>query len=92
MRYRLLNMTFKIERTYSGQVTAFRLVGRLKCESLEELKQQMEHGGPQVVLDLSEVELVDVEVVRFLGSCETQGATLLNCSPYIRNWIGKERA
>lgn len=85
-------MTFKIERTYSGQVTALRLIGRLKCESLEELQQQMEHGGPQVVLDLSEVELVDVEVVRFLGSCEAQGATLLNCSPYIRNWIGKERA
>ena len=85
-------MTFKIERTYSGQVTALRLIGRLKCESLEELKRQMEHGGPQVVLDLSEVELVDVEVVRFLESCEAQGATLLNCSPYIRNWIRKERA
>jgi anti-anti-sigma regulatory factor len=88
----LLNMTFKIERTYSDQVTALRLIGRLKCESLEELKQQMEHGGSQVVLDLSEVDLVDVEVVRFLGNCEAQGATLLNCSPYLRNWIGKERA
>jgi anti-anti-sigma regulatory factor len=85
-------MTFKIDRRYSGQVTALRLIGRLKCESLEELQQQMEHGGPQVVLDLSEVDLVDVEVVRFLGSCEAQGATLMNCSPYIRNWIGKERA
>ena len=84
-------MTFKIERTNSGQVIALRLIGRLKCESLEELKQQMKHGGPHIVLDLSEVELVDVEVVRFLGSCEAQGATLLNCSPYIRNWIGKER-
>jgi hypothetical protein len=51
----------------------------------------MEQGGSQVVLDLSEVDLVDVEVVRFLGSCEAEGATLLNCSPYLRNWIGKER-
>jgi hypothetical protein len=42
-------------------------------------------------LDLEEVTLVDVEIVRFLGTCEARGATLLNCSPYIRDWIGKER-
>jgi hypothetical protein len=34
--------------------------------------------------------LVDVEVVRFLGRCEAQGVKLLNCCPYIRDWIGKE--
>jgi hypothetical protein len=37
------------------------------------------------------VALVDVESVRFLGDCEVRGTTLLNCSPYIRDWIGKER-
>ncbi len=42
-------------------------------------------------MDLDEVTLVDVESVRFLGTCEELGATLLNCSPYIRDWIGKER-
>jgi hypothetical protein len=42
-------------------------------------------------LDLEEVTLIDVESVRFLGTCEERGATLLNCSPYIRDWIGKER-
>jgi hypothetical protein len=42
------------------------------------------------VLDLEELKLVDVEAVRFLGSCEVAGITLVNCSPYIRDWIGKE--
>src|SRR5580704_6181038 len=42
-------------------------------------------------LDLKEVSLVDVEIVRFLGTCEARGDTLLNCSPYIHDWIGKER-
>jgi 3-oxoacyl-[acyl-carrier protein] reductase len=32
-----------------------------------------------------------VEFVRFLWACEARGATLLNCSLYIRDWIGKER-
>ena len=43
------------------------------------------------MLDLEEVNLVDVEAVRFLGSCEGEGVTLLNCSPYMGDWIGKER-
>jgi len=38
-------MTFKIERTYSDQVTSLRLSGRLKPECLKELKQQIEKRG-----------------------------------------------
>jgi hypothetical protein len=39
------------------------------------------------VLDLSEVSLVDVHVVRFLGTCQAEGVQLLHCSRYIREWI-----
>jgi hypothetical protein len=45
-----------------------------------------------VTLDLEEVTLVDVQVVRFLGGCEARGISVLNCSPHITDWIGKERA
>ena len=30
-------------------------------------------------------------VVRFLGASEAEGVELLNCSPYIRDWIFRER-
>ena len=83
-------MTFKIEGTQSGKVTTIRLIGRLSSECLAELKQQIEHAGPQVVLDLAEVELVDVEVVRFLNACENEGAVIANGSPYIREWMLRE--
>ena len=43
------------------------------------------------MLDLDEVTLVDVEVVRFLGGCEATGIALLHCSPYIREWIAREQ-
>jgi len=43
------------------------------------------------VLDLDEVTLVDVEVVRFLGRCEQAGTALLHCPPYIREWIAREQ-
>jgi ABC-type transporter Mla MlaB component len=83
-------MTFKIERAH-GQVTTLRLIGRLSSECLGELKQQIEHAGLQVVLDLAEVELVDVEVVRLLNACQDEGAVIANGSPYICEWMVRER-
>jgi hypothetical protein len=84
-------MTFKIERTHCGQVTTLRLIGRLDSECLGELKEQVEHGGPQVVLDLAEVELVAVEVVCFLNACQNEGVVVANISPYIRKWMLREQ-
>ncbi len=84
-------MTLKIERYSEGPSTKIRLIGRMQAEHLEELEKQIRESRSKIALDLEEVTLVDVEVVRFLGTCEARGATLLNCSPYIRDWIGKER-
>ena len=84
-------MTLKIEKYASGNSTTIRLIGRMQAEHLEELEKQIRESGPALILDLDEVTLVDVEIVRFLGACEARGATLLSCSPYIRDWIGKER-
>ena len=84
-------MTLKIERYSDGPSTTIRLIGRMQAEHLAELEKQIRESGSKIVLDLEEVNLVDVEVVRFLGMCEAQGVKLLNCCPYIRDWIGKER-
>ena len=84
-------MTLRIEKHSDGKRTTIRLIGRMRAEHLEELEKQIRESEPAVTLDLEEVTLIDVESVRFLGSSEERGATLLNCSPYIRDWIGKER-
>ena len=84
-------MTFKIEKHRDGHGTTIRLIGRMRAEDLSELEKQIKENEPNIVLDLEELNLVDVEAVRFLGMCETRGATLLNCSAYIRDWIGRER-
>jgi len=63
----------------------------MRAEHLPELEKQIRDRESKIVLDLEELNLVDVEAVRFLGMCEKQGVTLLNCSAYIRDWIGKER-
>ena len=84
-------MTLRIEKALDEHGTTIRLIGRMRAEHLDDLEEQIRETGPAITLDLEEVTLVDVEIVRFLGACEAQGATLLNCSPYIRDWIGKER-
>ena len=84
-------MTLKIEKYSDGHSTTIRLIGRMQAEHLPELEKQIRASESKIVLDLEELNLVDVEAVRFLGSCEVAGATLLNCSPYIRDWIDKER-
>jgi anti-anti-sigma regulatory factor len=83
-------MTLMIEKHSDGQGTIIRLIGRMRAEHLPELEKQIRVSQSKIVLDLEEVNLVDVEAVRFLGICEAQGATLINCSPYIRDWIAKE--
>jgi hypothetical protein len=74
-------MTGTIERHTDGQHTTLRLIGRLQAAHLEALQAQLEGNGPGTVLDLDQVTLVDVEVVRFLGTCEKEGTALLHCHP-----------
>ena len=84
-------MTFKIEKYRDRRSTTIRLIGRMRAEHISELDKEIRESESNIVLDMEELDLVDVEAVRFLGMCETQGVTLVNCSPYIRDWIGKER-
>ena len=85
-------MTCKIERHADGHQTTLRLIGHIQAEHLEALQAQLEGNGPRIVLDLDEVTLVDVEVVRFLAACEAAGMAITHCPPYIREWIRREQA
>jgi anti-anti-sigma regulatory factor len=85
-------VTLRIEKDSDGQTTTLRLIGRMRREHIEELKAQIKAGGTNVTLDLNEVSLVDLDVIRFLATCQTEGISLVHCSRYIQNWITKERS
>lgn len=80
-------MTLKIEKLPGEHRTTLKLIGRIRAEYLADLKEQIAASAPDIVLDLKEVTLVDADVVRFLGICESQGIRLENCSAYVREWI-----
>src|SRR6202158_4785041 len=85
------DVTLKIEKTVERRRTTGRLIGRVRAEDLLEVARQLEASGPGAVLQLDEMTLVDVDVVRFLNRCETEGVRLVNCSPYIREWMSREQ-
>ena len=85
-------MTFKIERAPDKDGIVIKLIGWLRAECLPEVEAKTGTSSRPVVLEMAEVTLVDVEAVRFLGVCETQGIELRHCPSYIREWIARERA
>jgi anti-anti-sigma regulatory factor len=84
-------MTLRIERASNGGITTLRLIGRLGAEYVSDLLAQVRMLRPHVILDLDEVTLVDVAVVRFLVACERDGIHLRHLAPYIREWMDTER-
>jgi hypothetical protein len=83
-------MTLRIEKGSMGDYTVLKLIGQIRFEDLDGLRAQMKNDEPQLVLDLDELALVDVEVVRYLSACESRGIKFVNCPPYIREWIKRE--
>src|SRR3984893_4814202 len=71
------NMTLKIETYSDGSGKKIRLIGRMQAEHLAELEKQIRNGGPKVALELEQVDLVDVQIVRFLRAFAEQGKNIL---------------
>jgi hypothetical protein len=80
-------MTLRIDRV--GE--RVRLSGEFRSEHLHQVRAEMDQCGSRSVLDLEEIDLVDVEAVHFLNSCEARGVSVLNASAYIRAWMVQER-
>ncbi len=82
----------RIEKDSDGCVTRVRLSGRIQSSGIPSIRMAMNDGCARKILDLSEVTLVDLEVVRFLISVEDEGTELFQCPPYVREWMLRERA
>jgi anti-anti-sigma regulatory factor len=87
-----MSMTLRIVKISDGSRIVLKLSGRIQARDIDELREQMDGRTRGAVLDLQEVSLVDVQVVRFLGLCEAKGVELAHCSPYIREWVFREQA
>ena len=48
-----------------------RLIGTVRPEDLETIAGELQMCGPGAALDLERVTVIGVEVIRFLGACDS---------------------
>jgi len=83
----------RITRAANGEVV-FKLSGRMEAENISELEALFseEANGRRILLDLSDLPLVDHAVVSFLKCSEAGGIKLNNCPAYVREWMNQEES
>jgi hypothetical protein len=81
----------RIEKNGGGCVTKLRLSGRIQSDQIPSIRSEMDNDCANNILDLSDVTLVDLGVVRFLISCEDRGVQLMQCPAYVHEWMLRER-
>ena len=83
----------RITRTENGEVV-FKLSGRIERENIAEVKALLsaETSKRHILLDLSDLTLVDQDVVSFLRHSEAHGVELKNCPAYVREWMKQEKS
>lgn len=84
-------MAVRIEKV-AGTPTIIRIIGRLRSEHIDALRHELAETAGPAVLDLDEVTLIDVEVVRFLNTCKAGGVGLTHVSEYIELWMRREES
>jgi anti-anti-sigma regulatory factor len=82
----------RIRREANGDVV-FALSGRIDEENIAELERLIGAEGKDrpIVLDLKDMTLTGQDGVNFLAQCEAAGIALVNCDPYIREWVARQR-
>ena len=81
----------RVRKSSNGEVL-FALSGRIDRENATELESliRAEGSGRPIAIDLKDVTLAGEDGVIFLAHCEAGNIKLVNCPPYIREWITKQ--
>jgi anti-anti-sigma regulatory factor len=81
----------RIQRKGNGDVV-YTLSGRIDKEHVAELEALIaaEGKGRGITLDLKDMTLTGQDGIDFLAQCESADISLVNCDPYVREWITRQ--
>jgi anti-anti-sigma regulatory factor len=70
----------------------FTLSGQLDKEHVAEVEAVIAAEGKdrRIVLDLKDMTLTGQDGITFLAQCEAARIALVNCDPYVREWIARQ--
>jgi anti-anti-sigma regulatory factor len=82
----------RIHRKANGEVV-FTLSGRLDKGNMRELERVIGTEGKDrpIILDLKDMTLTGQDGISFLAQCEAADISLVNCDPYVREWVTRQR-
>jgi hypothetical protein len=84
-------MTLKLKRICEKHGTRICMSGELRFAHVVDLRAEIERVGQLATLDMREVDVIDIEGIRLLNECQVRGIQVVNCSPYIREWMLQEK-
>jgi hypothetical protein len=81
----------RINRKASGGAV-FTVSGRIDKEHIAGIEALIgaEEKDRRIVLDLKDMTLTGQDGINFLAQCEAAGNVLVNCDPYVREWITRQ--
>ena len=81
----------RVHRKANADVV-FTLSGRLDEDHIAEVEILIAAEGKdrRIILDLRDMTLTGQDGIAFLARCEAAGIVLVNCDPYIREWISRQ--
>jgi len=68
-----------------------RLIGRIEQQDLGTLETQTRGSGQVICIDLRDVTLIDIHVVRYLIARQRDGALFENIPAFIQEWMRREQ-
>lgn len=81
-----------VDRSEAMETIRLLLAGKMNANGLGELRRELEEARrmrKRVVLDLSEVTLVDRQSIEFLSEQSLEQVRLVNTPCYIQPWLGR---
>ena len=84
-------LVLKLERVIGAGHIVFRVSGRIECEHVATIERAIAGVKGPTALDLSDVTLVDRDVVPWLARLKNAGVALENCPAYVRQAISRSR-
>ena len=85
-----MNASYTITTQPSEQSVTILLNGKFSEDSLAALDESIAAArgvNQEVVMDLSEVTLVDRKALQYLADQTSQNVRIVNCPVYLRRWI-----
>jgi hypothetical protein len=80
----------RIERISENGGSRLCLSGELRSAHIEEARTEVAKILA-LVLDVAEIGVVDIDGVRWLNACQSVGVSVVNCAPYIREWMRQDK-